>query len=270
MPLSEVKLLQTDPISELPKKFWIYTNYDCNLSCYYCVAESSPTAPRRSFSLELVKKLCDEAAALGFEQVYFTGGEPFILPGIYAMLAYACEQFNTTVLTNAMLLHGKRLELLKEIRHARLFIQVSLDGGSPAEHDPYRGQGSWSKTIDGLKALLNAGFQVRISTTQTDANSSQPEAFCEFHQSLGIPETDHIIRPLARRGFSKQGLEIGKHNLTPEITVNTDGVYWHPLSTETDLLVSHQIFPFADAVCRVQAELQALLKAPQTGLKTFQ
>lgn len=33
--------------SELQKKLWIYTNYDCNLRCTYCVAESSPLTPRR-------------------------------------------------------------------------------------------------------------------------------------------------------------------------------------------------------------------------------
>ena len=27
-------------------KLWIYTNYDCNLRCSYCVAKSSPNAPR--------------------------------------------------------------------------------------------------------------------------------------------------------------------------------------------------------------------------------
>ena len=26
-------------------KLWIYTNYDCNLRCTYCVAESHPARP---------------------------------------------------------------------------------------------------------------------------------------------------------------------------------------------------------------------------------
>ena len=26
-------------------KLWIYTNYDCNLRCSYCVAKSSPNTP---------------------------------------------------------------------------------------------------------------------------------------------------------------------------------------------------------------------------------
>ena len=32
-------------------KLWIYTNYDCNLRCSYCVAKSSPNAPRRAIGL---------------------------------------------------------------------------------------------------------------------------------------------------------------------------------------------------------------------------
>ena len=34
-----------------PWKLWIYTNYDCNLRCSYCVAKSSPNAPRRAMGL---------------------------------------------------------------------------------------------------------------------------------------------------------------------------------------------------------------------------
>lgn len=270
MTLPDGNFPQLETIDALKTRFWIYTNYDCNLSCSYCVAESSPSAHRRSLSLALVQKLCDEAADLGFEQVFFTGGEPFILPEIYAMLAYACQRFDTTVLTNAMLLNGKRLEQLRAVRNERLVIQVSLDGGAPEQHDPFRGQGSWIKTAAGLRSLLAEGFRVRIATTQTEANAGQLSALCEFHLALGIPESEHIIRPLARRGFSQRGLEVGKHNLKPEITVNSGGVYWHPLSTDADLLVSNQIFPFADAVCQVQAELQAILKTPDTGLNTFQ
>ncbi len=62
-----------------PWKLWIYTNYDCNLRCSYCVAKSSPNAPRRAIGLVIARRLVDEAIALGFEHIFFTGGEPFIL-----------------------------------------------------------------------------------------------------------------------------------------------------------------------------------------------
>ena len=40
-------------------KLWIYTNYDCNLRCTYCVAKSGPNVPRRAIGLENTKKLID-------------------------------------------------------------------------------------------------------------------------------------------------------------------------------------------------------------------
>ena len=60
------------------------------------------------------------------------------------------------------------------------------------------------------------------------------------------------MRPLARRGYSREGLELGRHNLVPELTVNLDGMFWHPLSTDADMQVSKQMFPLATAVERVQ------------------
>jgi len=133
-------------------KLWIYTNYDCNLRCSYCVAKSSPNAPRRAIGLANVQRLVDEAVALGFDHVFFTGGEPFLLNDIYDMLAYSSARVKTTVLTNAMLLHGARLDKLCAIAHDRLIVQASLDGGRPEDHDAYRGTGTWEKTVEGINA----------------------------------------------------------------------------------------------------------------------
>ncbi len=140
-------------LSPLPisTKLWIYTNYDCNLRCSYCVAGSHPKAPRRELPLATVKKIVDEADELGFEGIYFTGGEPFVLNEIYEMLAYSSVKLPTTVLTNAMLFGDGRLKKLVEINNEKLFIQVSLDGSRPEHQDPYRGQGSWQRTVDGIR-----------------------------------------------------------------------------------------------------------------------
>ncbi len=239
-------------------KLWIYTNYDCNLKCAYCSVESSPAAPRRALSLSAVRQLIDEAVALNFTEVFFTGGEPFLLDEIYDMLAYASARLKTSVLTNAMLLNGRRLERLCAIRNNDLVVQVSLDGARPEQHDAYRGAGSWAKTVAGLQALLSNGFHVRVATTQTPANSAHLAEVCEFHQSLGIPEEDHLIRPLAKRGFSAGGIEVGIATLAPELTVNAEGAFWHPLSTAADMQISGQTFPLAaarDRLCQIADEI---------------
>jgi MoaA/NifB/PqqE/SkfB family radical SAM enzyme len=250
-------------------KLWIYTNYDCNLKCAYCLAESSPSAPRRALSLPVVQQLIDEALALDFSEVFFTGGEPFILDDIYDMLAYASARLKTTVLTNAMLLRSTRLERLKAIKHERLSVQVSLDGARPEQHDAYRGAGSWVKTIDGIKALQVSGFHVRLSTTETPANSAYLAEVCEFHRELGIAEEDHFIRPLARRGFSTEGLDVDMKTLVPELTVNVDGVFWHPLSTDADLQINNKIFPLATAVEKMRCVVDEIARTGSVPPITF-
>ena len=250
-------------------KLWIYTNYDCNLRCSYCVAKSSPNAPRRAIGLANVQRLVDEAVDLGFTDIFFTGGEPFILNDIYDMLAYASARVRTTVLTNAMILRGPRLEKLVAIANDRLVVQVSLDGGLPEHHDAYRGAGAWAKTVEGIALLQARGFRVRLSTTETPANRPHLETVCAFHRSLGIPDEDHFIRPLAKRGYSKEGLELGMGNLVPELTVNLDGVFWHPLSTDADMQVSKRMFPLAASYERVKQQLDVMARTGAVPLMTF-
>jgi MoaA/NifB/PqqE/SkfB family radical SAM enzyme len=244
--------------SEMQWKLWIYTNYDCHLRCSYCVAESSPEAHRRAIEVETVKQIVDEAISLGFREFFFTGGEPFILDEIYEMLDYSAQYAQTTVLTTGMLLKRRRLARLKEIANRNLSIQVSLDGGRAQHHDAYRGVGTWAQTVEAIKRLQEGNFHVRLSTTETPVNSDHLHEICELHNSLGIPEEDHFIRPLAKRGFSSDGVEVSLATIVPEITVNREGIFWHPLSTDQDMQVSKSIFPLATAVKCIQKQLEVI------------
>src|ERR1700752_3299319 len=271
--MSEIPVVSEQSVTKEPPamswKLWLYTNYDCNLKCSYCVAKSGPNAPRRALGMDNVQRLVDEAVELGFEHVFFTGGEPFLLNEIYEMLAYSSARIKTTVLTNAMLLRGARLEKLCAVANEDLIVQVSLDGGRPEDHDAYRGAGTWEKTVEGIKLLQEAGFRVRIGSTETPANTDHLDKLCEFHRSIGIPDEDHFISPLSKRGYSREGIELGMSNLVPEITVNLDGVFWHPLSTDADMQVSRKIFPLATAVERIKGQLDAMALTGAAPLMTF-
>lgn len=274
---------ESDPAAGFQWKMWIYTNFDCNLRCSYCCVSSGPDVPRRALSLTDVRRLVDEAVGLGFDQVFFTGGEPLLNDDIYDMLAYASARVKTTVLTNGMLLKQRlpggdktRIDRLVEIARGdgrpgdeNLIVQVSLDGGRAEDHDAYRGKGSWARTVEGIRLLQERGFRVRLATTETPVNSPYLGELCAFHRSLGIPDEDHFIRPLAKRGFSSEGLELSPSQVIPEITVNVDGVFWHPLSDDADMLVSRELFPLAESVQRVQARLDALDRPGAVPLMRF-
>src|SRR5260221_75257 len=113
---------------DLLHRLWLYTNYDCHLSCSYCVAESFVGAERNGLTLPQVCLLIDEAVMLGMTELFLTGGEPFILHDIFPMLRYGLERKRVTVLSNGILLTGKRLgqleavEQIKEIRESLLMV----------------------------------------------------------------------------------------------------------------------------------------------------
>ena len=148
---------------------------------------------------------------------------------------------------------------LLEIANPNLWVQVSLDGGRAEHHDAYRGAGSWKKTIEGICTLQDNDFNLRLSSTETPANSAHLDKLREFRRSLGIADEDHFVRPLARRGFSSEGLEVGPGTLVPEITATINGIYWHPLASPSseDMLVTQQLFPLSAAVNCIQKNLEA-------------
>ncbi len=247
-------------------RLWIYTNYDCNLTCSYCVAESSPRALRRALDLATVERLVDEAAALGCERVFFTGGEPFLHHEIYDMLACATARMDTVVLTNGLMLGGQRLERLVAVASERLVVQVSLDGAAPEQHDAYRGAGTWARTVAAIKRLQAAKLHVRLATTVTPANAAFLDDLAAFRRALGIADDEHVIRPLTRRGFAREGIDVSVADLVPEVTVTAEGVFWHPLASpgSTDMQVSREILPLAAAVACVRQQVDAIQR-PDAG-----
>jgi len=103
---------ESDADRPVGSRLWLYTNFDCNLRCDYCCVRSSPKAPRRALGLERIKQIAKEAAELDVREIFVTGGEPFLLPNIDETLLACAAATSTTVLTNGMLLVGRRLEML--------------------------------------------------------------------------------------------------------------------------------------------------------------
>src|SRR4051794_27690726 len=158
-----------------PARLWVYTNFHCNLACSYCAVASSPAARRRSLGLDRFRELVDEAVAEGFEELYVTGGEPFVEPLIVDMLEYASDRLQTVVLTNAMLFTNgrRRAELERLAGREQLVLQTSLDGARAETHDRFRGGGSWAKAMEGIEVGHSLGLPMRAAMTETDANAGE-------------------------------------------------------------------------------------------------
>jgi pyruvate-formate lyase-activating enzyme/TusA-related sulfurtransferase len=242
----------TDAEADRPlgSRLWLYTNFDCNLRCDYCCVRSSPKAPRRALGLERVQRIAKEAAELGIGEIFVTGGEPFMLPDIGGILLACAAVAPTTVLTNGMLVVGRRLETLCSLPRGRIGLQISLDSPTPELHDRHRGKGSWARALRGIENARAAGFRVRLAATVS--TDSEAEEFRRFLDEQQIAEEDRVIRRIALRGFATEGITLARADLLPEITITAEGVYWHPVGAEdNDLLITRDIFPLAAAFAAV-------------------
>jgi pyruvate-formate lyase-activating enzyme len=232
-------------------RLWLYSNFDCNLSCDYCCVRSSPKAPRRPLGIARVRRIAREAQELGVREIFVTGGEPFMLPEIGEILAACAAAAPTTVLTNGMLFSGRQLETLRGLPRERMTFQISLDSATPERHDGHRGQGTWARAWRGIERARAEGFRVRLAATvSTDAEAEEFRSFLDAHR---ISEENRVIRRIVLRGVATQGVALARADLVPEVTITAEGVFWHPVGAEdADLLVSRDIFPLAESFAAVR------------------
>jgi organic radical activating enzyme/TusA-related sulfurtransferase len=233
-------------------RLWLYTNFDCNLSCDYCCVRSSPKAPRRALGLERVQRIASEASTLGVKEIFVTGGEPFMLPDIGEIIAACAAAAPVTVLTNGMLFSGRRLETLRALPRERITLQISLDSPTPDRHDQHRGTGAWDRAWKGIELARAIGFRVRLAATVS--TDEEAEEFSRFLDTYRVREEDRVIRRIALRGTATEGIALARADLVPEVTITSEGVFWHPVGAEdNDLLVSREIFPLAAAFAALRS-----------------
>src|SRR5437763_4179930 len=236
-------------------RLWLYTNFDCNLHCDYCCVRSSPTAPRRELGLGRVQRIAREAAELGVQEIFVTGGEPFLLEDIGEILVSCAAAVPTTVLTNGMLFTGRRIESLLVLPRDRITLQISLDSATPERHDLRRGPGTWARTREGIQRARAQGFRVRLAATVS--THQEAEEFRQFLDHESIAPEDRVIRRIALRGSATEGVALTRADLVPEVTITAEGVYWHPVGAQdADLFVTRDIFPLAEAFAAVRRALE--------------
>jgi pyruvate-formate lyase-activating enzyme/diadenosine tetraphosphatase ApaH/serine/threonine PP2A family protein phosphatase len=256
-----------------PPRLWVYTNFDCNLACGYCVVESSPRARARRVDPGAFRELCAEAADEGFTELYLTGGEPFVHPDLLELVETACAAVPRVVLlTNAMLFAapGRRRDALAAMAELPGFeLQSSLDSAVAGPHDLQRGVGSWARALEGLHVAAGLGVPVRVAMTETPATAGQGTAVQELLD--GVAQV--AVRPLVARGFSEAGVAVSDEVMVPELTWTTDGLHWHPVGADRDaspdFVVAPAGTPLAEGKRRVVQRFLELRRADGTLPEAF-
>ena len=236
-------------------RLWLYANYHCNLTCVYCLTESGPRVARRQLALDRLPAIASEAQEVGFASIGVTGGEPFLVKGLPRALREMAAVLPTLVLSNGTLFTTSVLSQLAPLAGLDFRIQISLDSAEPAENDEMRGPHNFARVVEAVPRLRALGIPVRIATTGEGLEAEALARLCELHRSWGIPDADHVVRPVVRRGravTSGLGVHAELADLPPELTITADGAFWSPFGPtvlegrlDTDLLLTRTTTPLS-------------------------
>jgi radical SAM protein with 4Fe4S-binding SPASM domain len=157
----------------------------CNLRCKHCyVSAGVPLAGE----LDLEQNLAILASLYlaGVIQISWSGGEPLCSPQFMPLLRRACElNMYSEIFTNGTLLNRDFVASLAGMKITGL--QISLDGATPAAHEFMRGKGTFKKTVQGIRNLVDAKIApVVVAMTVTDSNRHEIEPLISLCVSLGV------------------------------------------------------------------------------------
>jgi MoaA/NifB/PqqE/SkfB family radical SAM enzyme len=179
----------------------------CNERCVHCYADSSPQNGA-ALDQETCLRVISEGAALGFQWLQLTGGDPLLCPFLEDLVraAKAAGFRGVEVYTNGLALDARRVARLAVAGAAFAFSFYSHDAPT---HDAITGvPGSQGRTRAAIAAAVASGCEVRASIVVLEANAAHVEDTRALLQSLGVaPEAIGVD------GVRQVGRGLGLHSV---------------------------------------------------------
>lgn len=155
----------------------------CNLSCQHCL--SGRHGGSRVLSLGILRKVLDDAKALGFNSLSFTGGDPTLHPKfreVIRMTANAGYRFR--LVTNGWNFPAIYSAIV-EHREALAGITFSLDGATEETHDSLRGGGSFRRVLRGFTICVIEELPFTVNMVLTSRNQCEVVEMVRLATQLG-------------------------------------------------------------------------------------
>jgi len=143
------------------------TGFTCNLKCRHCYLSCNSTNKTRSFlNLDRIRKSLEEINKKDLEEIYLTGGEPLLHRDINNIIRYCIKYTNVNILTNGTLINDKKARFLRQVEidsDYEIIFRISLDHYRENKNDEIRGKGTYKKALNGIRSLVNNGFNPVIN-----------------------------------------------------------------------------------------------------------
>ncbi len=144
-------------IEPIPKIVRFDATWACNLKCKHCqTGMFRKPGHHLDLTTSRLLDLFTELRDLGTEKFVFIGGEPLVRRDFGQLIdALARNQISPALTTNGLLLTPEKASHFFS-KSVDPVLTVSLDGPDEASNDAVRGQGVFSKALQGLQQALKA------------------------------------------------------------------------------------------------------------------
>ena len=168
--------------------------YRCNERCVHCYLDHDDHG---ELTTAECLKVLDDLARSGTLFLTFSGGEIFLRPDLYEILAAARRlHFDISLKSNALLVTAERAARLREFGVRR--VQISVYSDIPAIHDAItKVPGSLERTLAAIPILLEHGLQVKLACPLMKENLMAYRGVMALAEKLGVPYIlDLTITPM--------------------------------------------------------------------------
>jgi len=175
----------------------------CNLKCSHCFAGEFPGGGQRLELAEL-DRLFAEMSRRGSFRLGLTGGEPLLREDLFEIVDLALAHgLSPCVTTNGILLDETKAREFGS--RELLWLNVSLEGSSPATNDAIRGRGSFERVMQNLKILSrHAKFSLAFTVMRTNLHEIGNCA----ELALKVGAESAVFRPLYPVGSARRHLDL--------------------------------------------------------------
>ncbi len=195
-------------VPDVPVQIDFELNGSCNMRCPFCIHGNGGGRIKSNLSLDVYKKLIDEAVSLGTKSVKLNYiNEPLLRTDLEEAIQYARLKgiLNIYFVTNGLLLNKERRDSL--LKSGVTKIGISIDASSAETYNKQRKNGYYDEIIENVRNLvqernlLGQEFpKIRVSFLKNKLNEHEEDAFAKlwtdvadiitFQKMNEVPEID--------------------------------------------------------------------------------
>lgn len=175
----------------------------CAYACDHCRADAQPKRDPRELTTAEGRDLIDQLAKFGNQPILvLTGGDPLMRRDLFELAAHADAAGLRVSLTPTATALATR-DRMRQAREAGVKrVAFSVDAADAATHDSFRGfEGSFERTMAGLRAATAEGLPVQVNTTVYADNADHLERMVPMLTDQGVVQWSvFFLVPTGRGG----------------------------------------------------------------------